>query len=805
MESSVYAEQTGAEQPVADGTPGKQMDDYGDQERFGRPASPFSIHTEAGDVSAPDADVAELSELTAATANDELPAAAGDTYAAEGGLVVEPPDDVTADLESGTPAAASTAPAQGPASESAAPQAGEDLEGIIDLESEDEELLSIDTSQLDPEVSQRLRLLDLASELHDINRLESEHAELFNYQPGLAGHLAELRAEVEADRSVAEVLGGLESDLDAATVVLRDDLREELEEIAAALVGVRPELETSELTQAVRVTLGILTTSLPSHADVEHVRQLKRLLAEQDEAMQRSDAALADQLRSQDELLARLEGTLVRYESEQSASDDVRQLRDELESLRLAQETRTLAPEAMASARQVEERIARTLAERATEASDRRRARLEALRAQLESLPVTQTLADRSDGARREIDRLLDQQIGSEAAGALLLDDPDSPFGPELSLTGGDDDLDALDGLLAGLREEAHGSIQRRLQELAGEAGEIGSARLADRIQAALAEIEDGRFPDLAHLVAAVAQEREAVRLEQIGELHRLNRAFTPYQAFDDERVRQLAELLTDQRKRLDEGSPTTQLERAEDLLEALAQEAESRVSGMPERLDRALARFNEVAKLNSEDVATVRRILTHLDSQRASLQRVSVGLRLQLESSLSQAETLLDSLEEEYEATRVIAEELVSEGLLDGVLGLFGDGAADGQRVAEVTDAFDATGLTARYGSVAGVEAVVVYSAQDELLASDGSSLDDATGSQLLKVANLSALKHAGQALLEQGDDVVSIASIEAAGSYLVAGFAADGTAVALLLDSSALVPVMIGRLRRDLSDTDG
>src|SRR5690606_29586331 len=175
----------------------------------------------------------------------------------------------------------------------------------------------------------------------------------------------------------------------------------------------------------------------------------------------RSESALADQLRGQDELLARLEGTLVRYEAEPSASEDVQQLRDELESLRLAHETRTLAPEVMASARQVEERIARALAERATEASDRRRARLEALRAQLESLPVTQTLADRSDAARREIDRLLDQQIGSEVAGALLLDDPDAPFGPELSLTGGDDDLDALDGLLDGLRKEAHGSIQR--------------------------------------------------------------------------------------------------------------------------------------------------------------------------------------------------------------------------------------------------------------------------------------------------------------------------------------------------------
>src|SRR5690606_21328868 len=149
--------------------------------------------------------------------------------------------------------------------------------------------------------------------------------------------------------------------------------------------------------------------------------------------------------------------------------------------------------------------------------------------AQLESLPVTQTLEDRTDAARREIDRLLDEQIGSEAAGALLLDDPDAPFGPELSLTDDDADLDALEGLLDTLRNEARGSIQRRLHELAAEAGEIGSTRLADRLQVALGELDEGRFPDLSHLVAAIEQEREAVRLEQIGELHRLNRAFAPY------------------------------------------------------------------------------------------------------------------------------------------------------------------------------------------------------------------------------------------------------------------------------------
>ncbi len=829
MESSVYTEQleAGAQQEPAPE----------------RPPSPFSIHPSAGEVSEPDPELAALMEhpplREADEPSDARPPVVDQFSAGMGGAQTaadEPLTERLAEPSSETPAqpfghspeesldALTGEQLTAGASETAgqvlvpedegaeaagtyqsstadgAPAHADDLEGVIDVEGEEEELLSIDSGQLDPELSQRLRLLDLASELHDIAQLENDHAELFNYQPALAANLAELRAEVEADRSVAEVLEGLQHDLEAATSALRDDLREELEEISASLAGVRPEIDSSELSQAVRVTLGILSTSLPSLADVEHVRRLHRLLREQEEAIERSEAALAAQLHSQDELLARLEGTLVRYEAAQTASEDVQQLREELESLRLAQENRTLVPEVMASARQVEERIARALAERATEASERRRARLEALRAQLESLPVTQTLSERADGARREIDRLLDEQLGSEAAGALLLDDADEPFGPELSLTGDDADLAALDSLLEGLKTEARSSIHRRLQALADEAGEIGSTRLADRLQAALADLEDGRFPDLAHLEAAVEQEREAARLEQVGELHRLTRAFAPYQGLDDERARELAQLLGQQKRKLDNGEPASQLEAAATLFAELEQEAAQRVSTMPQRLDAALSRFEEVAKLNSEDVASARRILSHLDSQRGSLERVSVGLRLQLESSLTQAESLLDSLEEEYEATRVIAEELVSEGLLDGVLGLFGEAGEPAKPAA--TPAFDAAQLCARYAEVPGVEAVSVFGQGGEVLAAS-SEVDDATAQA--RAARLGALRGAGLDLVADPSHGVHLASFEAGGSYLVAGFAASGETVLLHLDSSALVPVMIGRLRRDLSELDG
>jgi len=688
--------------------------------------------------------------------------------------------------------------------------------GILDVEGEEEDLLSIDTSALDPQVHQRLRLLDLASELHDLTALEKEHAELFNYQPRLADRVAELKSEVEAERSVAEVLETLKGDLAAATSALREDLREELEEVTAALGAVRPEVDASELSQAARVTLGILSTALPSLADVEHVRQLSRLLREQEEALVRSDEALAAQLKGQNELLARLEGTLVRYESGTTASEDLERLRGELSSLRMAQEKQTLMPEVMASARQVEERIAMALAERATEASDRRRARLEALRAQVEGLPVTATLSDRAEAARREIDRLLAEQAGSEAASALLFDDGEDAFGPELSLTESDTDIDLIDTMIETIRKEAGGSIRRRLQELAEEAAEVGSTRLVERLQGALNELDDGRFPELSLLAAALQQEREAVRLEQVGDLHRLVRAAAPYQGIDSSDVRALSELLTEQKRQLEEGHAANRLSEAATLLDRIEGEWRERLAGVPGRLDTAMQRFDEVAKLNSDDVATVRRILTHLDSQREALPRVSLGLRLQLESSLAQAERLLDTLGEEYEATRVIADHLVSEGLLDDVFGLaLAGGTAAGTTAREAAAAREAAGaalardhgLLKRYAESPGVLAVTLFDSDGARVGEPGGGVppsSDPDPDDEEEFLALSALREAADVAYPGAEGEPLAISLELPTSVVVVGWSRGGRLLRLTLDSTAHHAVMLGRVRRDLPDLD-
>ncbi len=667
------------------------------------------------------------------------------------------------------------------------------LAGMLDVDSEEEELLSIDTSKLDPEVNQRLQLIDLDGELHDLAALEAEFSELFKYRPGLATRIVELRGEVEQRRSVAEFVGGLREVLETSSAALRSDLREELEEIDGVIGRLRPEVEISELTQAVRVTLGILSSSLPSLADVDHVRQLRRLAEEQDLAQERAEAALAEQLKDQEDLLARLENTLVRYEDGESAADEVERLRMELLTLREANTKRTIMPEVVASALQAEERIARLLAERATEASERRRARLEALRAQVEGLPVTETHTDRLAGVRVEIDRLIAEQVSAEAASALLLDDPSGSFGPEIGSATAEDDINAVQGVVDGLKRDLADSVQHRLQELAAAAAEFGATRLIERLHLAAEDlIERGRFPDLKQLNAALQQEREAHRLDQVSELHRLTRAFAPFgggAGISD----QVASLLAEAKQQLDRGVHAPRLSEATTLVAQLESSLAMRLDEVPTRLDAALARFETVAPLNSEDVASARRILTHLDSQREALGRVSTGLKLQLEASLTQAEQLLDRLEEEFEATRAIADQLVTEGLLDGMFGL---GAKLAAREEEPQSAADRwlEDLHQRYLQMEGVTAAAVRSLAGEV------SFGEPQASWERLAAFIDAASALDGAVSEPGADW-RIASLEAGGGATLIGIGAD-LQVALTLDSPALLTVVANRLRRDLNE---
>src|SRR5690606_12047446 len=166
----------------------------------------------------------------------------------------------------------------------------------------------------------------------DLSSLRDEYADILDCRPDLAERVQSLEEEAAAGRSIADSLPQLREALSQGVDEVRQSLRTELEALSASLDGLSDGVETSELRQAVTVTIGILATGLPAAADVEHVRQLHMLVEEQAEAQRRADEALAAQLKSQEDLVNRLEETLVRYEAH-SPTEDIERLRSELESL----------------------------------------------------------------------------------------------------------------------------------------------------------------------------------------------------------------------------------------------------------------------------------------------------------------------------------------------------------------------------------------------------------------------------------------------------------------------------------------
>src|SRR5690606_13045841 len=281
MESSVYAEKRG---DGADGTEGTVTDGRADDAQAAtavdrlagveggmRPddAASTSVLSGADDGAAP-----EVGPFASASADAGAILRDADAHAArvagDGDAADAPHGDGSA-VAAGAPDAPG-APGAAGASDAATTTtragAGPSAdEGVLDVEAEEEDLLSIDTIDLDPEAHERIRMIDIAGELQDLALLESEYAQLLAYRHGLGQRVEELRAELEAGRSVADVLRDLRADFEATTLALRDDLREELSEITSALDDWPAEVDTSELAQAAKVTLGILSTSLPSLDD----------------------------------------------------------------------------------------------------------------------------------------------------------------------------------------------------------------------------------------------------------------------------------------------------------------------------------------------------------------------------------------------------------------------------------------------------------------------------------------------------------------------------------------------------------
>ncbi|MDZ7708124.1 MAG: hypothetical protein U5J97_09615 [Trueperaceae bacterium] len=632
------------------------------------------------------------------------------------------------------------------------------------------------TDEGGPDLEARIRALDAAGEVEELDRLARDRAVLLEHRGDLAERLREMREQVTAGITLGDDLKALRETFDTARAQRVREVSRELSE-AAARLDEHGDAWTDELRREHDVLTGIvLENGLPPMADLVRFHDRATLALDRAASEDRHAEADAEAERArldvQGERLERGRHELLRYGDE---SDDpgVERLRNAVDALRIAQAEERLDPDADAELRAASAALAdRRSDERDSEGAAR--AQLAALLARLDGLPASIDPEGTAE-LRTELEQRLDAPPN-------------------------DQELATIAAAVAEAVAAAKQSARQALDRLGSEAGQWSLANLLDAVRDANEQLEDAREPDLAGLERRLESAIQDARTRQLDQLHELERSAARLTGIDPAVEVALSEALTRARASVAEGEPAITIGDATDQVARLEEILEQRVGGVVPRLDTALATLRTVERLNSDDVATVRRILHHLDSQRDAFARVSPALRARMERSLQEAEDLLGKLVEDERATRAIADQLMSGHRFDDVLGLFGpenDTAPDDtsdRADSSFDDAADA--WLEHHHQRSDIEASGLRSERTGAVRSRGMS-DDATRDWAPRSKELlDQLTALGTALDLGGPRVVTL---ERSRGCLLIGHDPAGTALIASRDTGSL-----GLLARDLRERD-
>ncbi|MDF1523584.1 MAG: hypothetical protein P1P87_12325, partial [Trueperaceae bacterium] len=468
----------------------------------------------------------------------------------------------------------------------------------------------------------------------------------------------------EQGRPAGTALEALTTALDGEETDRRTALSHEFQALRADLDALPDQDRVTDARRAVHVVLDVLADALPSLDDVTAARELHAEVSERSEANARAaseaERRAADLETQRLALRERLAAAVARAPEglPEQGSDALRGAWTALtEALGTLSENATAVDAgALEHGRDVEAAWERALAASSGDRAERLRARARELVARVGQVPELASLRARRAALAAEV-------------GAL-------EHAPDLTPA----HVRTLTSIVDQLFDDARAATIRRLDELAREAGDVPPESLARALQAAARHVEQGTFPDLASLEAQIRTATDERRTQARRRYLRARQDARRLAAAEVPGSADLEPLITAARVAIDGDDPNPAIDRLEAQLAAVEGEVEARLARFDERLDAALATFRRVALLNNDDVAATRRVLTHLDGQRASVRRISFGLQARLFDALADAEGRLQVLEEAFEATRAIADRLVAGNLLDDVLGgfdaLFGDAA---------------------------------------------------------------------------------------------------------------------------------
>lgn len=530
-------------------------------------------------------------------------------------------------------------------------------DGLIEIESEDL-LVEGHTANTKPEVSkqdvrERIAQIDLEGELYTLETIANDNKTIISYLPELNEELNKFKQKLEAGESVAQDFEALKAKFTELTLAKRNELKAEITKIDEATKTFSSEINDPELEQTIKVSLGILEATLPKLADIKHVHNLFRLAKEKNAELEKQKLEkrkeLAKLFTEQKIALAEFTKTLAAYKDKKELAQEYAIFAKTVAKLAEFQAGKKVSKELLARAQSAQIDLESALAERANEEVERKRALLKALLGELRSLPVPETLKEEAKITENKIVSYTDNLDESYIA---------------------DETIDEAAAAISKLKKEIQNLYNKDLDRFLVEADAKGLTKFAAEIRNAKDNLSKGLYPNVQGFQLKLAKELENLQQEQINDLRQLSQELDKYKGLNIDGLEDLYEFANDAQAQLAVGKTVAGFDDMWLKLEILRNTINEKTANFIPQLDKALADFKEISKLNSEDVATVGLILKHLDEQRDSFDKVSVGVQGQLVNSLIEAQELIENLKEQLEATKAIAGKLANANILDNLFG---------------------------------------------------------------------------------------------------------------------------------------
>lgn len=498
----------------------------------------------------------------------------------------------------------------------------EEVPELIAGEGEEFEIL-IDFENLEPEVADRIREIDLAEERRRLERLKEQYAAVLGAET-VAPLLEAVEATLAAGELAGERLDGLQRALEEAFKDAVAEARARYEWLSERLRSL--ELEDAELgSQRARTQLELIKESLEMGVLPGDLEQAERQVKALEEAL----AAKKQESARQNRLLEEAR-SLIEHAREALPEDDLPELAGFRERLALLETGLEAGEVDEALLGRLKAELPELLSQLA-QAGEAARAQRARLLAELDALPDLEPLRRTRDSLRLRLE---------EGAAA-----------------GEEEEV-------AALAAEARRLTQARLDELAARLEAFGLA--TGEVDEARAELEAGRFPDLTALEARVEQQIAEARGNLRQELRSLRASAERLKELGGD---ELLEAVARAEAALEEGLPD--LAPLKERLHALLERREAWRQELDRRYRTLRERFEAARAVGGETAYRALTLLDFLEKGARRIERLGTSGLAEMERSLGEAEQLVTQLEQEYAAAKEVAEQL-SGADLDDLLGVF-------------------------------------------------------------------------------------------------------------------------------------